>query len=285
MTNAPAQDYSNAVGRTQRQTAIIETDKAAALAATLDLDDAPASGSPLPPGWHWLYFNPFVKQRDIGSDGHPKRGGFLPDIQLPRRMWAGGRLTYHSPLIVGAPADKESEIIKVTEKSGKSGQLVFVTLRHRLLQNNILAIEEEQDIVFRAAPPAGAPRPTPAPAPETGTSTQLITPNPVLLFRFSALTSNGHRIHYDRTYAQQEEGYHDLVVHGPLTATLLQGFAQNCRPDARLTQFNFRGMAPLFGDRPFSLEANPAADANKIDVWARGPDGALAMQASAEFSD
>ncbi|APZ55405.1 FAS1-like dehydratase domain-containing protein [Salipiger abyssi] len=277
MTSTP--DYSDAVGRTERHVQTISADRAAGLAATLDMDHAPADGDPLPPGWHWLYFNPFVQRRNIGPDGHPKRGGFLPAVTLPRRMWAGGRLTYHAPLTIGREAEKVSEIIGVKAKSGRAGQLVFVTVKHSLSQDGTLCVEEEQDIVYREAPAPGAPKPVPAPAPEGATRSEEITPDPVFLFRYSALTSNGHRIHYDRTYAREEEDYRDLVVHGPLTATLLQGFA-TAAGAGRLTRFEFRGMAPLFGDRPFTLEAGEEAD-GVMPIWAKGPDGELAMQASA----
>lgn len=274
-------DYSDAIGRTETHAQTITAERAAAMAATLDCDAAPGDGDALPPGWHWLYFNPFVQRRNIGHDGHPKRGGFLPAVALPRRMWAGGRLSYHAPLIIGKEAEKVSEIKDVKAKSGRAGQLVFVTVRHTLSQGGTLCIEEEQDIVYRGAPAPGAPKPTPAPAPDGATRSETVTPDPVLLFRYSALTSNGHRIHYDRNYAQTEEDYHDLVVHGPLTATLLQGFA-TAGHGGRLRRFEFRGMAPLFADRPFTLEAGQVED-GKLPLWAKGPDGEFAMQASAEI--
>lgn len=271
-------DYSDAIGRIESRAEPISADRAAALAATLDLDTAPAEADPLPPGWHWLYFNPFVQRRHIGPDGHPKRGGFLPAVTLPRRMWAGGRISYLSPLIIGQTAEKVSEITDVKAKSGRAGQLVFVTVRHRLSQIGTLCIEEEQDIVYREAPAPGAPKPTPPAAPEGAQRSEVVTPDPVLLFRYSALTSNGHRIHYDRTYAREEEDYCDLVVHGPLTATLLQGFASTA--GRRLTRFDFRGVAPLFGDRPFSLACGEEVE-GALSLWAKGPDGELAMQATA----
>lgn len=277
MTSTP--DYSAAIGRTERHVQMISVDRATGLAATLDMDHAPADGDPLPPGWHWLYFNPFVQRRNVGADGHPKRGGFLPAVTLPRRMWAGGRLDYHAPLTIGRETEKVSEIIAVKAKSGRAGQLVFVTVKHSLFQDGTLCIEEEQDIVYREAAVPGSPKPVPAPAPDGATRSEEITPDPVLLFRFSALTSNGHRIHYDRTYAREEEDYRDLVVQGPLTATLLQGFVTSAGM-GRLTRFEFRGMAPLFGDRPFTLQAGEEVD-GAIPLWAKGPDGELAMQASA----
>ncbi|MFY0634288.1 MAG: MaoC family dehydratase N-terminal domain-containing protein [Vannielia sp.] len=273
--------FSAYIGRSETLSERIDPARVAALAATLDLPEAPGQGAALPPGWHWLFFNPFVRRSGIGPDGHPKRGGFLPDVKLPRRMWAGGRLRYHAPLVIGELAEKQSEILNVVEKSGRAGQLVFVTVRHRLSQGGRVAIEEEQDIVYREAAASGAPKPPAKPAPEAAQSEQII-PDPVLLFRFSALTSNGHRIHYDRAYARDEEDYRDLVVHGPLTAVLLQGLAVASRPDATLSSFTFRGVAPLFADRPFRIETG-STQASELDLWARGPDDELAMSATAEF--
>ncbi len=275
-------DYCAAIGRTEQIKGQILTGPVSWLAATLDLD-APVSGQALPAGWHWLFFNPFKKRSELGVDGHPKRGGFLPDVALPRRMWAGGRLTYCAPLSIGAQAEKHSEILKVTTKSGRAGQLVFVTVLHKILADGKVCIQEEQDIVYREAPAADAPKPQPAPAPEGAEWSEVFAPDPVTLFRYSALTSNGHRIHYDKPYATQEEGYPNLVVHGPLIATLLQGFAGKCHSGATLETFDFRGMAPLFVDRPFHLEAKSGAEKGTLDVWARGPDGELAMSASARF--
>ena len=276
-------DHSDAIGRTEHLTAVILAERVAALSATLDFDLSPTAGEALPAGWHWLCFNPFVARSRLGLDGHPKRGGFLPDVALPRRMWAGGRLTYRTPLPVGAEAEKKSEIANVVTKSGRAGQLVFVTVRHWISYGGAVCIEEEQDIVYREAAAPDAPKPVPAPAPEGAVWSEEVVPDPVLLFRYSALTSNGHRIHYDQPYATGEEGYRDLVVHGPLIATLLQGFAVKCRPQETLSGFEFRGMAPLFVDRPFRLEAKPDGDGG-LDVWARGPDGELAMKATASFT-
>ncbi|MCM8737686.1 acyl-CoA dehydrogenase [Azospirillum sp. A1-3] len=288
MTTGPApavvDDHSAAVGRTEHRQDWIARDRATALAATLDLDGIPGCGEMLPPGWHWLYFNPFVRRSEIGADGHPRRGGFLPDVGLPRRMWAGGRVTYHAPLPLQVEAEKRSEIKTVTAKSGKGGRLVFVTVRHEIHAAGTLCVEEEQDIVYREAAVPGATPPQSAPAPEGAQWIEEVVPDPVLLFRYSALTANGHRIHYDRPYAQDEEHYPDLVVHGPLTATLLQGLATRCRPDAWLHSFSFRGMAPLFVSTPFRIEAKAGEASNVLDLWARSPDGGLAMRGEARFS-
>lgn len=279
----PADESVNAIGRTEHRREVILTDRVAALAATLDLPQAPEAGSPLPAGWHWLFFNPFVRRSEIGADGHPRRGGFMPDTGLPRRMWAGGRLKYLAPLPIGAEAEKQSEIVNVVAKSGRTGRLVFVTVRHRISAEGALCVKEEQDIVYREAPLLGAPAPEPTAAPEGADWSVEVQPDAVMLFRYSALTSNGHRIHYDQPYATGEEGYPGLVVHGPLVATLLQGFAISCQPGKRLTGFTFRGVAPLFVDEPFCLQAAPGDGA--LSVWARGAEGALAMTADATFQE
>ncbi|HVW57702.1 MAG TPA: MaoC family dehydratase N-terminal domain-containing protein [Rhizobiaceae bacterium] len=280
---AQAHDYSDSVGRTERSVALIAAKQVEALASTLDLDTVPGGGSAVPPGWHWLFFNPFVRRSELGADGHPRRGGFLPDVKLPRRMWAGGRLVYHKPLSVGEQAVRESEITKVAAKSGRAGSLVFVTVRHVIKHDGVVAIEEEQDIVYREAPTPDAPKPQSTPAPEGADWSESVVPDPTLLFRYSALTSNGHRIHYDQSYARNEEGYRDLIVHGPLIATLLQGLAVRCRPEARLLRFAFRAMAPLFVDRGFHIEAARIPNSSALSLWTRGPDGELAMKAEAEF--
>lgn len=282
-TPPPEQDHSEAVGRTQQAMEVIEAARVGDMAKTLDLEATFEAGAALPPGWHWLFFNPFVRRSELGADGHPKRGGFLPDVGLPRRMWAGGRLRYARPLRVGAPATRTSTIEKVSAKSGRAGRLVFVTVRHLISQDDAVCVDEEQDIVYREAAKPGAPAPQPEQAPSGAQWSERVEPDPVLLFRYSALTSNGHRIHYDLPYAQQEECYPNLVVHGPLVSTLLQGLAVRCRPEAALARFDYRGVSPLFADRGFALQAAASAEGGGLSLWARGPDGALAMRAEAEF--
>jgi 3-methylfumaryl-CoA hydratase len=279
----PQIDLENWVGRKESVREEIAPDRVAALAAALDVETDVGAGRALPPGWHWLFFNRFVARKALGSDGHPKRGGFLPPISLPRRMWAGGRLTYGKMLTIGAEAVRESTIRKVEAKSGRAGQLVFVTVAHAISCNGELRVSEEQDIVYREVAAPGAPAPAPTPAPRGATWSEEVRPDTVLLFRYSALTSNGHRIHYDQQYAKAEENYPDLVVHGPLTATLLQGFAAS-RAQRPLRSFEFRGVAPLFVDASFNLEGRAAeGDPDALDVWASSPTGGLAMKATARF--
>lgn len=254
-----------------------------ALAATLEAPYAPggAVGDALPPLWHWLYFLPLHGQSELGTDGHAKRGGFLPPVPLPRRMWAGGRLEFSSPARVGDAVRRTSTIRKVDAKRGRSGNLVFVTVRHEIQRQGDLLLSEEHDIVYRDAAVPGAPALEPEPAPQRPPWSRRIVPSDVLLFRYSALTFNGHRIHYDRRYVTEVEGYPGLVVHGPLIATLLLDLVQREQPRARIAAFRFRALRPVFDLRPFRVCGRPEADGKTITLWAEDPDGWLAMEASA----
>jgi 3-methylfumaryl-CoA hydratase len=275
-------EFSGWVGRTQESVEQISSASAAAMAATLDLQHAPQAGEPLPPGWQWLFFNSMARRSALGSDGHPHRGGFLPPIELPRRMWAGSRVRYLADLPIESQATRRSRILKIEQKTGKRGSLTFVTVEHTILCNDSHCMTEEQDLVYRQA---SAPDAAAAPAQrheDVPQWSRSVTPDTILLFRYSALTSNAHRIHYDQHYARSQEGYPDLVVHGPLTATLLQQFALEHGAGRPLGRFDFRGITPLFVDRSFQLEGKPAADGTLL-LWARGPDGELAMSATAAF--
>jgi 3-methylfumaryl-CoA hydratase len=259
----------------------------AALAATLDRDDPePLPGSDVPPLWHWLFFTPLVRQSDLGPDGHAKRGGFLPPVPLPRRMWAGGRLEFNHPLQVGDEVTRASRVVAVDAKTGRSGALVFVTARHELTNARGLALTEEHDIVYRDAPLPGAPVPAPQCAPADETFAREIVPDPVLLFRYSALTFNGHRIHYDRSYVTEVEGYPGLVVHGPLIATLLLDLLRREQPHARVRRFSFTALRPVFDIHRFTLCGRHEADAGlrRALLWARDHEGFVAMRAQAELA-
>ncbi|MDD5325957.1 MAG: MaoC family dehydratase N-terminal domain-containing protein [Polaromonas sp.] len=285
------------------------------LSATLDRDDpAPLPGSALPPLWHWLYFLPQQRQSELGPDGHAKRGGFLPPVPLPRRMWAGGRLQWlqGNPLVVGDAVQRISRIGSVTHKAGRSGDLLFVLVKNEIHNARGLALTEEHDIVYRAAvlaptlvasrttlPPEGALAPRggpsalvqtgdPAPQPvaaEKGAAWQReIVPDDVLLFRYSALTFNGHRIHYDRRYVTQVEGYPGLMVHGPLIATLLVDLLRRQQPGAFVRSFSFKAVCPTFDLHPFRLNGQPSADGKTVKLWAEDHEGRLTMQATAELA-
>ena len=254
------------------------------LAATLDRDDPKAGqGTELPPLWHWLHFLPQARQSEVGADGHPRRGGFLPPVPLPRRMWAGGRLAFHAPLRVGDEVERRSRIESVTRKQGRSGDLVFVLVRHEVHGPAGLAVSEEHDIVYRAAAQPGDAPPAPQQAPKDAAWSREIVPDDVLLFRYSALTFNGHRIHYDRKYVTEVEGYPGLVVHGPLVATLLADLVRRERPDAVMTAFSFKAVRPTFDLHPFRVHGRPAADGRSVDLWASDHEGWLTMQATAQL--
>ena len=269
------------LGRTEQRHDVVAAAPAAALAATLDLDDAAwPDGKPLPPLWHWLYFLPLAPQREIGADGHPRRGGFLPPVPLPRRMFAGGRHEFHRPLRIGQAVVRTSQIADVSQKSGKSGALVFVRVRHEIADERGVALTEEHDIVYREAPAPGAAQPAPPAAPRDSGFSRSVSADPVLLFRYSALTFNGHRIHYDRSYVTEVEGYPGLVVHGPLIATLLADLLRRERPDATIARFEFKAVSPLFDLAPFEL-CGRFDDARHASLWARNASGGLAMQAHA----
>jgi len=272
------------IGRTESRTDQITAAPVAAQSATLDRDDGePVPGTELPPLWHWLYFLPMARHSEIGPDGHPKRGGFLPPVPLPRRMWAGSRLTFVQPVRVGDALTRESRILDVSGKEGRTGHLVFVTVRHDYSLASGLAITEEHDIVYRDNPQPGQPAPKPTPAPTDSQFSREIVPDPVLLFRYSALTFNGHRIHYDRSYVTEVEGYPGLIVHGPLIATLLLDLLRRNLPDARVKSFTFRAVRPTFDINTFSLHGRRDAD-GKVALWGRDHEGCLTMDATAELA-
>jgi 3-methylfumaryl-CoA hydratase len=270
-------------GRQEVREDVVTPVPVAALAATLDRDDpAPAPGTPLPPLWHWLYFLPLHRQSELGPDGHAKRGGFLPPVPLPRRMWAGGRFDFRRPLRVGDAIRRTSTVADVGLKEGRTGPLVFVLVRHEIATGEGVALVEEHDIVYRDLPEAAETAPAPRPARTDAAWRRDIHPDDVLLFRYSALTFNGHRIHYDRRYVTEVEGYPGLVVHGPLLATLLADLVRR-HTAAPMTAFRFRAVRPLFDVAVFAVCGTPSPDGRRVELWARGADGFLAMQAEAEF--
>lgn len=289
------------VGSTQDTEDTLQLSVCEHMAATVGTSSL-AAGDPLPPLWHWLFFHDVTPSAETGDDGHARRGGFLPPVALPRRMWAGGRLRFYKPLLIGSTVHKHSKITRVEHKQGKSGSLCFVTVLHTFKQSSALSdgsapaasdgvlMEEEHDIVYREAAQSqplsseqrDALRSRIKPAAQLSKqltdNSLLITPSVNALFRYSALTFNGHRIHYDRDYCQRVEHYDGLVFHGPLTATLMANFAQ-ARLQQDLASFEFRALQPLFDTDTFTIDVE--ASENGLAVFARKKDGSVAMQASA----
>jgi 3-methylfumaryl-CoA hydratase len=275
-------DYSAWLGRSEMRKDVAAAAPLAGLAALLDHDVPPWLPGTVPPLAHWLYFLPTARQSVIGEDGHPRRdgAGLLPPVPLPRRMWAGSRIAFLAPIAVGAALTRITTIDAIKPKRGASGDLLFVTLRHDIAADGIAAIREEQDIVFREparATPATAADPVVPQEPEPTDAVRSISPDPVLLFRYSALTFNAHRIHYDRDYAQNVEGYAGLVVHGPLIATLLMDHFLRTVPGAAPRRFSFRAEAPLIDGASFELCL--AHDGDAVRLWARDAAGCMTMRA------
>ncbi|MGE5255789.1 MAG: MaoC family dehydratase N-terminal domain-containing protein [Hyphomicrobiales bacterium] len=256
------------------------------MSLTLDYDMRFEPGAVVPKLWHWLFFLPQVKASDTGADGHPKTGGFIPALQgLDRRMWAGSRFWFHADLRAGQQAERKSVVRKVTRKEGKTGKLGFVLVEHQLSQNGRLVLTEEHDIVYKQAPTspvtvasvnAGLKRPEKA-----AQWSDTIQPNPVLLFRYSALTFNAHRIHYDRDYCREEFGFPGLAVHGPLIATLLIELVRKNLPSSRVIEYSFRAQGPIFDFQTFKVEG--CRDDAQVFLWAVNPDGLEAMTARASL--
>ena len=276
MSNINLQDW---VGRKEEIQDCIYPTPARALALTLnDRDFAGREGDPLPELWHWLYFLPLVARAEIGPDGHPKRGGFLPPVALERRMWASGQLTFHQDLRIGEAVTKTSEILKVAEKEGKAGSMVFVTVRHTIGSARGVAIEEQHDIVYLPMPKQFVPA-APNPVPEDLEWQEAYPVDPVLLFRFSALTFNAHRIHYDISYASEVEKYPGLVVHGPLQAVLLLESAKRNNPDRRPASYRFRALRPLFDFDRVSVCGRPNSEGGH-ELYTANTANDIGMQAT-----
>jgi 3-methylfumaryl-CoA hydratase len=269
-------DLQNWIGRSETVEDVASPVPLAGLAALLDHDVPPWREGELPPLAHWLYFLGHARQSEIDLDGHPRRGGFLPPITLPRRMWAGSRIEFRGAVPVGAAMTRRSTIADIKTKHGASGAMIFVTVTHEVRTSDTIAIVEEQDIVFREAAAPGASAAMPKADPRAASDVRKINPDSVLLFRFSALTFNAHRIHYDRDYAVEVEAYPGLVVHGPLTAMLLMDHHLRAHPRSNVARYEFRAQSPLFDTAPFDLCADGS------DLWARGPHGETAMRAKIE---
>ncbi|KQV58396.1 MULTISPECIES: MaoC family dehydratase N-terminal domain-containing protein [unclassified Caulobacter] len=263
--------FADWIGRQRRRTAMLEASDLARLAAVLD---RPAPPAEVPPAWHWACLAESIPRSNLGPDGHPKRGLFLPPIEAPRRMFAAAEMSFVGPLLPGRETELVETIADVTEKAGGSGPLTFVTVDRTFSQQGEVRVSEHQTIVYAAAPPA--PRtPDAAPSPPADWSRETVT-DPVLLFGFSAATANSHRIHYDQAYAMEVEGYPGVVVHGPLIALLLLE-AMPARP---LTRFAFRALKPAFARE--TITARGRLIDGGAELWAE-TGGAMLMKARAEF--
>jgi 3-methylfumaryl-CoA hydratase len=284
MTGMPDIDHLRQwIGRTQEATDVITAQLVKGLRATLFLDIGnPAEGDLAPFTTHWCLAQPVVAMSELGTDGHPARGGFLPPVPLPRRMWAGGQIEFIDSLRVGDTVTRSSRISDVTMKTGSTGALCFVAVNHTITTPRGIAIKERHDIVYRDIAPAGeantAPAKAPPPAPAAKYRESHLA-DPVLLFRYSALTFNGHRIHYDRDYVTKVEGYPGLIVHGPLQASLLIEFAARLRGGKAPAKFVYRGLQPLFDGAEFSVNGNETAAG--LEVWTANAAGVPTMKGTA----
>lgn len=269
------------VGKTETQTDQITATPLAAMSATLDIDaPQPRPGDPVPSLWHWLWFLSIHRQSELAADGHAARGGFLPPVPLPRRMWAGGRFEFQRPLRVGETFTRTSRIVSVEQKKGRSGALVFVVVRHEIGNSDGVVLTEEQDIVYREHSKRGDPERTPERAPAGSAWERIVHADDVLLFRYSALTFNAHRIHYDRRFATEAEGYPGLVVHGPLIATMLLDLLRQNMPEAKVMRFAFRSVSALHDTAPFALCGKHEIDGT-VFLWAKDASGGAATTATA----
>ncbi len=265
------------VGNERMDEDVLTMAPARGMCALLDWPaEALGPDSPLPLAWHWLYFKPAARRSTLGPDGHEKRGDFLPPIPLPRRMWAGGRLRFPGTLRLGERVQRRSTIASIRSKEGRSGSLIFVRVRHEITNERGVAIEEDQDLVYRDASGAGGG--SSKPPPEPAEWSESFVADAVTLFRFSALTFNSHRIHYDHPYVTGVEGYPDLVVHGPLIALLLLDAGAR-RADGPPDTFSYRAVSPLFSGEKFTIAGRASAE-DETEVWAAHPERGLAMRAT-----
>ncbi len=290
-------DLTPWIGRSIQQTDVIRAPQAHLMAATLGQSNAGLQpGTALPPLWHWLYFLEGLPPDQLGQDGHPARGGFLPPVSLENRMWAGGQLTFHEDLPIGVSVEKRSTIASIEHKQGRSGELVFVAVKHDIYHQGRLAISEIHDIVYKQkvdlTKTTGYTTQQAKPMATASHSlySETFTPNSTTLFRYSALTFNGHRIHYDVDYCRAVEGYDNLVIHGPLSATLLANFAQKVTGKC-LSHFRYRGVQPAVLGQTLTLHANhdmtPPTDSKAsgtdLQLWTTLENGGISMQAQATF--
>lgn len=290
MDTAPSLDVARSwLGRSEDCSDQITAAPVAALAATLGCAPLPAGeGEPLPPLWHWLYFLSPQPAGKLGPDGLVRAGSLLPPVRLPSVMWVGGRLAFDRPLQLGQRVDRHSVVTQITEKRGRSGPLVFVELQHEISDHDGLLMTETQDIVFRDSAPSQVdqgPGPGCADASDATDAdwSKVIVPDSVMLFRYSALTFNSHRVHYDRAYATEVERHRGLLVQGPLIATLLAEAVRQYRPEKKMTAFSFRALQPLYEGQAIGVHGKATTGGSVIALWATNPAGGTAMSAIAKF--
>lgn len=272
-------DFADWIGRTVVAEEVAERWPIAGLCAALDKTHVPNSGEPILPLGHWIYFPPTVPQSHIGPDGHPRRGDFLPPLRQPRRMWAASDVAFIRPIRLGERVRKTARIANITEKAGKSGSLVFVTVENDYDIESVRVLTETQTLVYRDDPVPGETPPPPKTAPTEPAWSVRVDPDPALLFRYSAVTFNAHRIHYDEPYAKETEGYPAIIVQGQLTATLMLQAFTDAHPGRQPAAFSFRALKPLFSGASFFVEGAQGADQNSFKLWARDADGNLSMTA------
>ena len=282
MTGVKNGDFSDYVGRTRLSKDSMDAEKAQLLQSCLDQTPSLAAGDCLPPLVHWLYFQTPVKQADLQDDGHEKPGAFLPPVPFPRRMWAASSVKFIAPFLLGEPAEKRSTVRKIDFKTGASGDLCFVDVHHDYVQRDELTRTEIQTIVYKDESASELPKAANVVGPTRPANTPECSVGTRLLFRYSALTFNTHRIHYDRDYAQNAEGYPGLVVHGPLLATLLCEAALKKASSSGLISFSFRASAPIFDGERFTIESETGHEC--VRLKAKKSDGITAMTAKMEWA-
>ena len=278
-------DLKRHIGKREVATDVVTAAQANLLRLAFDRPEPEfKDGDALPPGWHVIYFTPRFGPKELRPDGTPATSGLLPDMPLPRRMFAGQTLRFHRPIRIGQTLRQETELTDIALKSGATGTLVFTTVVSRISGPDGLAVEDERKIVYREEVKAGDKNPVTRrePVPNDVPWRRSVSVDPILLFRFSALTFNSHRIHYDRRWAMETEGYPALVVHGPLTQTLLIDFARDHAGGRTITSFTTQARAPLFENAPFELRGR--ASGTGCELWAVTPEGTVAMSAQVEFA-
>jgi len=277
-------DFSDWIGKSETEHGFASAYPADYFTGTLDRADGPfADGDPLPPAWHYFYFHELVALAETGPDGHRAKGHFMPPLPFPRRMWAGSKMQFESPIRIGEKLRKVITIADIAVKEGKSGGLCFVTTTEEVFgEDDRSTTVETRTQVYRDAADPNAPPPAPRPAPAEAVWSRTIHPSAVLLFRYSALTMNSHRIHYDKDYVRDEEGYPGLLVHGPLTMTMMLDLFRREMPEATLKTLDLRAISPVYDTMDFTVHGAPGEDGT-AKLWAMTGDGALAMSADVTY--